>query len=134
MVPTGSFPIWPIVVYGVLVFVLVAGMVALSYLLGQRHRAPARGEPYESGIEPTGSARLRYGIGYYLVGLFFILFDVEAAFLLAWAVAFRELGWPGYIEAALFIITLAAGLVYIWKLGGLDYYVPGKRKVGGEPE
>ena len=125
--------IWPIAVYGGIVVFLVAAVVGISYLLGERHNPPGRNEPYESGIEPTGSARLRYGARYYLVAIFFILFDVEAAIIFAWAVAFRELGWPGYIEAALFIVTLALGLVYIWKLGGLDWY-PGlaRRREGGE--
>ncbi len=122
--------IWPVVVYGGIVLVLVAGMILGSYLLGQRHATPARNTPYESGVEPTGSARLRYSAWYYLVGLFFILFDVEAAIIYAWAVAFRELGWAGYIEAALFIVTLALGLVYVWKLGGLDWY-PAARRHGG---
>lgn len=116
-----SISVWPIVLYGVLVLILLAGMVILSYLLGERHRGRARNEPYESGIMPTGSARIRYGVRYYLLAVFFLLFDVEAAVLFAWAVAFREVGWIGYIEAVLFIVTLAAGLVYVWKLGGLDY-------------
>lgn len=101
---------------------LLAVIIGLSYVLGERHRSPARDIPYESGIQPTGSARMRYGARYYLVGIFFLLFDVEAAIIFAWAVAFYELGWPGYIAAALFIITLIAGLVYLWKLGGLDWY------------
>jgi len=116
-----SISVWPVVLYGVLVLILLAGMVILSYLLGERHRGRARNEPYESGIMPTGSARIRYGVRYYLLAVFFLLFDVEAAVLFAWAVAFREVDWIGYIEAVLFIVTLAAGLVYVWKLGGLDY-------------
>jgi NADH-quinone oxidoreductase subunit A len=118
--------IWPVVVYGALVVALVAAMVVLSYLLGPRHAQPGRNQPYESGIPPIGSAHFRYVARYYMVGVFFILFDVEAAILFTWAVAFREVGWSGYITAALFVVTLAAGLVYVWKLGGLDWY-------GGRP-
>lgn len=125
--------IWPVVVYGALVVLLVGAMVAASYMLGQRHRATGRNIPYESGMEPTGSARVRYGARYYLVGLFFILFDIEAAFLFAWAVAFYELGWQGYIAASLFILTLVAGLVYVWGLGGLDWY-PGVRRRVEDPD
>jgi len=124
--------IWPIIVYGGMAVFLVAAMVILSHLLGERHRAVARNEPYESGIPPTGSARLRYGAKYYLVGIFFMLFDVEVAILLAWAVAFYELGWAGYAAASLFIATLALGLVYIWKLGALDWYPRPKRPDGGD--
>lgn len=87
--------------------------------------------PYESGITPTGSARLRYGLHFYTVGIFFILFDVEAIFLYAWAVAFRELSWAGYIEAALFILVLFLGLVYIWRLGGLDWSPSRRRTSSG---
>lgn len=107
-------------------------MVVISYVLGQRHRQRRRNDPYESGIIPTGSARLRYGARYYLVGIFFILFDIEAAILFAWAVAFWELSWLGYLEVLLFIVTLAAGLVYIWKLGGLDWYRIRRRDNEGE--
>lgn len=96
-------------------------MIALSYVLGERHSSPARNAPYESGIEPTGSARLRYGLRYYLMALFFLLFDVEAVIVFAWAVAARELGWPGYFVVVLFVVTLVVGLVYAWKLGGLDW-------------
>lgn len=117
------FDVWPILVYGGLVLLLVAGMIALSYVLGERHRAPGRDDPYESGIDPTGSARLRYGIRYYLVALFFLLFDVEAAIVFAWAVAARSLGWSGYAVAVLFIATLVVGLAYVWKLGGLDWAI-----------
>lgn len=104
--------------------IVVGGMIGLSYLLGERHRQPGRDIPYESGVQPTGTARLRYGAHYYLVGVFFILFDIEAAFVFAWAVAFHELGWPGYFSAAIFIITLALGLVYVWREKGLDWNLP----------
>ncbi len=122
MTATSAYTIWPVVAYGGIVVILVAAMIVISYLLGERHSARARNIPYESGVRPTGSARLRFGARYYLVGIFFILFDVEAAFIFAWAVAFRELGWIGYIEVLLFIVTLALGLVYVWKLGGLDWH------------
>lgn len=107
--------------YGGMVLLLVAGMIALSYVLGERHSNPARNKPYESGVDPTGSARLRYGLRYYLVALFFLLFDVEAAIVFSWAIAARQLGWPGYFSLVLFIATLVVGLVYAWKLGGLDW-------------
>lgn len=123
--------VWPVLAYGGIVLILVAGMIGLSYVLGERHTAPARNQPYESGIEPTGSARLRYGLRYYIVALFFLLFDVEAAIVFAWAVAARSLGWAGYFLAVLFIVTLVIGLVYAWKLGGLDWF---KRAEGGTEE
>jgi len=124
--------LWPLLLYGVLVLVAVAGILVLSRLLGETRPAPGRDVPYESGIPPTGSARLRYGVHFYPVAIFFILFDVEAVFLYAWAVALRELGWPGYAEAALFIVTLFLGLVYVWKSGGLDW-TPTRRGPRREP-
>jgi NADH-quinone oxidoreductase subunit A len=117
----GGEILWPFLFYVGLVVMVVAGILVLSWLLGQRHRGPGRNVPYESGIVPTGSARLRYGIHFYPVAIFFILFDVEAVFLYAWAVVARELGWVGYVEAVLFIVVLFAGLVYIWRAGGLDW-------------
>ncbi len=124
-------PLWPLLLYSVLVFLVAVGMVLVSYLLGPRHRAHGREIPYESGINPTGSARLRYGVHFYAVGIFFILFDVEAVFLYAWAVAFREVGWLGYVEVLLFVLVLLLGLIYIWRLGGLDWSPhPPKRERG----
>ncbi|MBI2876576.1 MAG: NADH-quinone oxidoreductase subunit A [Candidatus Tectomicrobia bacterium] len=117
-------PIWPFALYGGLVLLLVGAILLSSYLVGERHHQPNRDIPYESGALPTGYARFRYRAHYYLVGIFFILFDIEAVILFAWAVAFRELGWPGYLSATLFIVTLALGLAYVWKEKGLDWNPP----------
>jgi NADH-quinone oxidoreductase subunit A len=114
-------PLWPLAVYFVAVLSLVAAIIAVSYLLGQRHREPATGQAYESGIPPTGSARLRFPIDYYLVAMFFVIFDVESIFLFAWAIAWRELGWAGYIEVLVFIGILLAALLYLWRVGALDW-------------
>lgn len=124
--------IWPVLVYGILVLALVTVMLVVSYLLGERHQSRGRNQPYESGIKPTGSATSRYDIRYYLVGLFFILFDVEAAILFTWAIAFRAVGWAGYAVATLFVITLGVGLVYVWKLGGLDWYHDRRQREGDQ--
>ena len=113
--------LWPLVVYFVAVIFLVAAMLGLSYVLGQRHEDPATGQPYESGIVSTGSARLRLSADFYLVAMFFVIFDLEAVFLFAWAIAFREVGWSGYLEALIFIGILVAALVYLWRLGALDW-------------
>ncbi|MFB3881541.1 MAG: NADH-quinone oxidoreductase subunit A [Armatimonadota bacterium] len=123
---------WVFLLYAALAVSAVAGILIVSHLLGQRHRAPGKNLPYESGMNPTGTARLRYGIHFYPVGIFFILFDVEAVFLYAWAVAFRELGWAGYVEAALFTIVLFLGLVYIWREGGLDWSPSRRRSAAAE--
>jgi len=112
---------WPLLVYFVFVVILVAAVIAVSYLLGQRHSEPATGEPYEGGIVSEGSARVRFSLRYSLVAMFFVVFDLEAVFLFAWAGAARELGWPGYWAILLFVGTLAAALVYIWRIGALDW-------------
>jgi NADH-quinone oxidoreductase subunit A len=112
---------WPLLVYFVFVVILVAAVIAVSYLLGQRHSEPATGEPYEGGIVSEGSARVRFSLRYSLVAMFFVVFDLEAVFLFAWAGAARELGWHGYWAILLFVGTLAAALVYIWRIGALDW-------------
>ena len=112
---------WPLLIYFVFVVVLVAAVIGLSYLLGQRHSEPGTGEPYEGGIVSEGSARVRFSIRYALVAMFFVVFDLEAVFLFAWAGAARELGWPGYWAVVLFVATLAAALIYIWRAGALDW-------------
>lgn len=96
-------------------------MLGLSYVLGERHKAHARNEPYESGVEATGTARLRLSAKFYLVAMFFVIFDLEAVFIVAWAIGLMELGWAGYIEIVIFIGVLLAALVYLWRLGALDW-------------
>jgi NADH-quinone oxidoreductase subunit A len=113
--------IWPLLTYFVLVVVLAAAILLVSYLLGQRHSEPATEEPYEGGIVSEGSARVRFSLRYYLVAMFFVVFDLEAVFVYAWAAAVRELGWPGYCVILLFIGLLAAALVYLWRVGALDW-------------
>jgi NADH-quinone oxidoreductase subunit A len=113
--------LWPLVAYFVFVIVLVAAVLVVSYLLGQRHWEPATGEPYEGGIVSEGSARVRFSARYYLVAMCFVVFDLEAVFLFAWAGAAREVGWAGYCEVLVFVGVLVAGLVYLWKAGALDW-------------
>src|ERR1700691_694340 len=113
--------IWPLLTYFVLVVVLVAAILFVSYLLGQRHSEPATGEPYEGGIVSEGSARVRFSVRYYLVAMFFVIFDVEAVFVFAWAGAVRELSWTGYCVGLLLIGVLAPSLIYLWRVGALDW-------------
>jgi len=108
-------------IYFVIVLAIIVGMLVVSYLLGQQHRENATGSPYESGIVSTGSAHVRLSAKFYLVAMFFVIFDLEAAFIFAWAVAARELGWQGYWEMVIFAGVLIAALVYLWRLGALDW-------------
>jgi NADH-quinone oxidoreductase subunit A len=112
---------WTMGVYFLVVLFLVAAMLAVSYVLGQRHDEPATGQPYESGILSEGSARVHISAKFYLVAMFFVIFDLEAVFIFAWSVAARDLGWTGYWEIFAFIAILAAALFYLWRLGALDW-------------
>ena len=112
--------LWPLAVYFGIVIALVVMLLGLSALLGEHHRERATGRPYESGIASTGSAKLRFGASFYLVAVFFVIFDLEAAFIFSWAVALREIGWTGYVEGVVFIGVLLAALVYLWRVGALD--------------
>ena len=118
---------WPLIVYAGAVLVLVGFMIGFSYILGQRHKERATDEPFESGILSTGSAELRFSAHFYLVAMFFVIFDLEAVFIVAWAIAFRELGWLGYAGVAVFIGILLAVLIYEWRIGALDFGVSGKK-------
>ena len=113
--------LWSLVIYAILVILLVSAVLVLSYILGERHQERATGEPYESGMVPTGSARLRISVKYYLIALFFVIFDLESAFIYIWAISFRQTGWAGYVEVVVFIGILLATLVYLWRSGALDW-------------
>jgi NADH-quinone oxidoreductase subunit A len=113
--------LWPLAVYFIAVALLVTAMISISFVLGERHRGRATDDPYEAGAPITGSARQKLTPKFYLVAMFFVIFDLEAVFILAWALAARSLGWAGYIEISIFIGVLLAGLVYLWRLGALDW-------------
>jgi NADH-quinone oxidoreductase subunit A len=107
--------------YFAAVILLSAAMIAISWVLGQRHAGMATREPFESGIVTVGYARFRFPAKFYLVAMFFVIFDLEAVFIFAWAIAYRDVGWSGYIEVVVFIAILLAALVYLWRLGALDW-------------
>lgn len=120
-----AVPLLSLAVYGFAIIAVVAVMLLLSHFLGQRHRERATAEPYESGVAGTGTTQVRLHVRFYLVAVFVLIFDLEAAFLYGWAVAVRETGWAGYVEVLIFTGVLAAALAYLWKKGALDW---GKRK------
>jgi NADH-quinone oxidoreductase subunit A len=118
---------FPIVVVLLVAVGMAALMLTLANVLGPRRPSVIKGQPFECGSEPVGSARDRFGVRFYVVALLFIVFDIEAIFLYPWAVlllpsaGYAGLGWPGFISMGIFALTLVAGLVYVWKKGVLDW-------------
>ena len=113
--------LFSLAVFTVLVLGVIAALLIISSAIGERRPGTEKLRAYESGVIPTGSARLRYPVPFYLVAIFFLLFDIEGAFIFSWAVAFRELGWNGWLEIVFFIVMQILGLVYVWKKGGLTW-------------
>lgn len=112
----------PLIVYFGAILAVTAVMLGGAYCLGQRHRAKAAAdEAFESGIVPAGEVQIRFSVHFYLIAIFFVIFDMEAVFLFAWSVALKESGWAGFIEASVFIGILFAALIYLWACGALDW-------------
>jgi NADH-quinone oxidoreductase subunit A len=105
----------------VIAMALAAGLLTVSFLLGKKVRNKVKDIPYESGITPTGDARQRFSVKFYLVGMLFILFDIEAIFLYPWVVVYRDLKMFGFIEMGIFVVLILSGFFYIWKKGALDW-------------
>ena len=125
---------WPFLVYAIAAFAIAGIMIGLSYVLGERHQEKTTGEPYESGIPHTGSARLRFSSHFYLIAMFFVIFDLDAAFVIAWAVSFRELGFAGYLGVAVFILILIVVLVYELGIGALNFGPDGNKILKFKPK
>lgn len=112
-------PILFLLALGVLV---AAVMMGASYLLGPRvSRSTLHDSVYESGIVPTGTARQRFDVKFYLVAMLFILFDVEIVFIFPWAVLFESLGGTGMLVMFEFLLVLVIGFAYVWKKGALEW-------------
>lgn len=113
--------LWALAVYCGATIALVALVLAASHFLGERHSERATGDAFESGIVPVHRARLKMRAQFFIVAMLFVIFDVEAVYVLAWAVVAREAGWLGYIELTIFIGVLLATLAYLWRRGALDW-------------
>lgn len=110
-----------LVVYALTAVALIGALLLVAWWLGAKRTSPAKQLPYESGVAPSGNARLAWPVPFYLVAIFFIVFDVEAAFIFTWAVAWDVLGVPGLLQITVFIVILAAGLAWLWLKGGLNW-------------
>jgi NADH-quinone oxidoreductase subunit A len=127
----GQMDLWPLAVYFGAVVLIAAFMLVSSYLLGERHMARGTSQPYESGIRPTGSAWIHFDVKYYLIAMFFVIFDVETIFIYAWAISLRQVGWAGLVEMAIFIGLIFVALAYLWRMGALDWAVSRARSKTG---
>ncbi|MSM39960.1 MAG: NADH-quinone oxidoreductase subunit A [Geobacter sp.] len=117
-----TFPeLLPLGIYTAIAVGLIGILLLAAWWLGAKRSNRNKGLPYESGVIPTGSARLAYPVPFYLVAIFFIVFDVEAAFIFTWAVAWDRLGIAGLIHITFFIVVLLLGLVWLWVKGGLEW-------------
>jgi NADH-quinone oxidoreductase subunit A len=110
----------------VLFMLLLAASTAVAMLLaatfiGPKKQFPEKMQPFECGEEPLVSPKLRFSVKFYLVALFFVIFDIEVVFLYPWATLFKEMGLFGFVEMALFLLVLTVGLVYVWKRGALEW-------------
>ena len=106
-------------------------MLTVPLLFGGKSWGRAKQEPFESGVVGTGGARIRISAKFYLVAISFVVFDIEALFLYAWATSVREVGWVGFITAAVFITILLVGLLYELSVGALNWSPSNKRKAAG---
>jgi len=102
---------------GVLVFI----MIYLGHILGPRRPSEVKGESFECGNPPTGSAWGRFSVKFYMTAILFIVFDVEVVFMYPWAVTFRQLGWFGFAEMLVFVSVFAFALLYVWRKGALEW-------------
>lgn len=134
MLLENNIPFWPFLVFAFIVITLIGIMIGLSFVLGERHKEKTTDEPYESGIPPTGDARLRFSSGFYIIAMFFVIFDLDAAFIMLWAVSFRELGLAGYIGILVFIGLLIILLIYELSIGALDFGPDGREILKNKPK
>src|SRR4051812_47405499 len=111
----------PLLIHLIVAFLIASAIVLLSGLLGKHRPNRVKLQPYECGIPPTGDARQRFSVKFYLVAMLFILFDVEAVFLYPWAVVYRELKMFGFWEMLVYIGIVLAGFWYVWQKGVLDW-------------
>src|SRR5580700_7689658 len=112
---------FPVLVQIVIAMAVATGLIGASALLGKRAKSPQKDTPYECGMAPVGSARERFSVKFYLVGMIFILFDIEAVFLYPWAVVYRELKMFAFFEMFVFVVLILVGFFYVYKKGALDW-------------
>ncbi len=124
----------PFLLYAISVAVILGITLLVSWFVGSKSRhGRAQDIPYESGIVPVGDAEdMRLSIEFFLVAIFFVIFDLETIFIVGWAVVFHDVGWLGYIAIAVFIGILLIALLYEWRTGALDWGVKSRHTTPDE--
>jgi NADH-quinone oxidoreductase subunit A len=112
---------FPVLLQALIAMTIAGALLLISFLLGKKVRNRVKDMPYECGIPPTGSARERFSVKFYLVGMLFIVFDIEAVFLYPWVVVYRDLKMAAFVEMLIFIALVLGGFFYVWKKGALDW-------------
>ncbi len=112
---------FPVLLQGAIAMTVAAALILISFLLGKKVKNRVKDLPYECGITPTGSARERFSVRFYLVGMLFIVFDIEAVFLYPWVVVYRDFKMLAFVEMLIFIALVFVGFLYVWKKGALDW-------------
>ena len=112
---------FPVLVQTLLAILIAGALITLSFVLGKRVKDRVKDSPYECGMAPTGSARERFSVKFYLVAIVFILFDIETIFLFPIAAELRAYGAFALGELITFVVLLAVAFVYVWRRGALEW-------------
>jgi NADH:ubiquinone oxidoreductase subunit 3 (subunit A) len=110
-----------VLIYLVLATVLGMIILTLAMTVSPRRLDLEKNTAYECGFDPFGEARSPFDVGFYLVAILFLVFDIEVAYLLPWALGGAETGLPGFVALMIFLIVLTVGFVYEWQKGALDW-------------
>jgi NADH-quinone oxidoreductase subunit A len=116
-----THPFFPVLIIFFFAGCIVLGLLVVAQTVGPKKPSAVKDDPFESGNPPKGDARIRFPVGFYLVAMLFLIFDLEAVFLYPWAVLFRRLGVFGLVEMGIFLLIVVIGFVYAWKRGALDW-------------
>lgn len=122
-----QLPYLPLLVTVIFCTAMMAGGLVLNYVVGPKRPSKIKLEPFEAGSVPVFSPRQRFSVKFYMVAIFFIVFDIEAVFLFPWAVLYKSwlqdpaFAWVAFTEMFVFLGILTLGLVYVWKRGGLEW-------------
>ena len=112
---------WPILLFLAVAGAIGIALIVIGWIVGPRRPDSEKNSPYECGFEAFEGSRMKFDVRYYLIGILFILFDLETAFLFPWATVFSKIGMLALVEMALFLLLLVVGFVYVWKKGALEW-------------